>query len=308
MVDAGAAGVLGSGRFVTDGGIETDLIHHHGVELEHFAAFPLLQDAAGQALLEWYYRDYAAIARRADAGLLLEAPTWRANPDWGARVGYTGDALFRSNLAAVALLQRLREQHRDTVSHVLVGGVVGPRESGWRAGTGVDADEAADYHRPQVRAFAEAGADLVSAHTLSDVGEAVGIVRAAREAGLAVGIAFTVEVDGRMAGGGTLAEAVGLVDAVAPPDHFLVNCAHPHHITPALSSPGDWRGRIRGLLPNASSQSHAQLDEAAELDEGDPQLLAADYAGLEPLLPGLAVVGGCCGTDARHIAALWGVG
>lgn len=299
---------LSGERFVTDGGIETDLVHHHGVELPHFAAFPLVEDAQGRAVLERYYRDYAAIARRAGAGLLLEAPTWRANPDWARRLGYTDDALVGANVAAVQLLHGLREQFEGTLSKVLVGGVVGPREVGWSAGPGVDADEAASYHRSQVEAFAEGGADLVSAHTISEVGEAVGVVRCAREAGLPVAIAFTVEVDGQLADGTTLAEAVELVDAEEGPDYFLVNCAHPTHIERALAAPGQWRERVVGVLPNASDRSHAELDEATDLDEGDPELLAQTHARVERLLPALSVVGGCCGTDSRHVAALWGVG
>ncbi len=299
---------LSGERFVTDGGIETDLIHHHGLELPHFAAFPLVESAEGQDVLERYYSDYASIARRAGAGLLLEAPTWRANPDWGRRLGYSAAGLDRANRAAVALMRRFREHHEASVSRVLVGGVVGPRESGWSAGPQVDADEATAYHRAQVRAFAEAGADVVSAHTLSEVGEAVGVVRNARDLGLPVAIAFTVEVDGLLANGATLAETVALVDTLAPPDYFLVNCAHPDHIEGAVSVPGPWRERVVGLLSNASTQSHEQLEEASELDEGDPQLLAAAHSRIERLLPGLSVVGGCCGTDSRHVAALWGVG
>lgn len=305
----GSAGLpqLSGTRFVTDGGIETDLIHHHDVQLPHFAAFPLVQDAAGRALLERYYGDYASIAHRAGAGLLLEAPTWRANADWGGRVGYGADDLTRANVAAVAMLHRLRDQHEGGLSRVLVGGVVGPRESGWSAGPEVDADEAAAYHSAQLRAFADAGADLVSAHTISEVGEAVGVVRSARQVGLPVAIAFTVEVDGRLSNGATLAEGVQRVDTEAPPDYFLVNCAHPTHIERALLEPGPWRDRVVGCLSNASTMSHAELDEATELDEGDPHLLAAAHARLEPLLPRLSVVGGCCGTDSRHVAALWGV-
>lgn len=304
--------LLGGG-FVTDGGIETDLIHHHGVDLPHFAAFPLLEDRAGQALLGRYYGEYAAIARRAGVGLLLESPTWRANTDWGERLGYSASSLTKANVAAIALLHRLRAEHEESLSRVVVGGVIGPRELGYSSGPRIDPDridpdEAAAYHRPQVRAFVDAGAELVTAHTLSDVGEAKGVVRAARDEGLPVAIAFTVEVDGRLAGGATLAEAVEEVDAEDRPEYYLVNCAHPTHIELALSSPGAWRERVVGLLSNASTQSHAELDEATELDEGDPRALAAAHARLEPLLPHLSVVGGCCGTDSRHVAALWGVG
>jgi homocysteine S-methyltransferase len=294
-------------EFVTDGGIETDLIYHHGVDLPHFAAFPLVGNPAGQALLTRYYGDYAAIARRAGAGLLLETPTWRANHDWGARLGYGRDMLQRANVAAVDLLHRLRGQHEGYLSRVLVGGVVGPRESGWSTTQGVDPAEAATYHGAQVHALANAGVDLVSAHTLSEVGEAVGVVWSAREHGLPVAIAFTVEVNGRLPDGMALREAMHRVDAAAPPDYFIVNCAHPTHIARALSDPGSWRRRVAGCLANASTMSHAEFDAASELDEGNPQLLATDLSHLRSLLPGLAVVGGCCGTDARHVAAMWGV-
>jgi S-methylmethionine-dependent homocysteine/selenocysteine methylase len=238
---------------VTDGGMETDFIFHHGVGLPLFAAFPLVDDPAGRSLLTGYYDEYAAIARRAGAGLMLESGTWRANPDWGARLGYSP----------------------------------------------------ADYHAPQVEALARAGADIVSAYTLTSVGEATGIVRAARAAGVPVAISFTVETDGRLAGGETLAGAIAAVDAAASPEYFQVNCAHPLHVAAALAEPGGWRERIRGVRYNASARSHAELDEAEDLDEGDIGLLAGRHRELVPALPALAIVGGCCGTDARHVSALW---
>ena len=118
---------LNGARFVTDGGMDTDLIFHHGVDLPEFAAFPLLEDERGRDLLAGYYDGYAAIARRAGAGLLLEAPTWRANPDWGARVGYDADALSRVNAAAIGWLAGLRDRYADSTGAVLVSGTVGPR-------------------------------------------------------------------------------------------------------------------------------------------------------------------------------------
>jgi homocysteine S-methyltransferase len=121
-------------------------------------------------------------------------------------------------------------------------------------------------------------------------------------------IGFTVETDGRLADGTTLADAIGLVDAAAPPSYYLVNCAHPTHVLLALDEPGDWVSRVRGLRCNASALSHAELDEAETLDEGDLDALVSSHRRLEDLLPALEVVDECCGTDARHVAALWGVG
>jgi homocysteine S-methyltransferase len=290
---------------VTDGGMETDLIFHHGVDLPHFAAFPLLDTAGGRALLEDYYDSYAAIARTARAGLMLESPTWRASPDWGNRLGYPASALARVNASAISMLSRLRDRYAGPISDIIVSGMAGPQGDGYRPDRLLDPGEAMAYHSPQIQTFAQAGADMVTAYTLTDTGEAIGIVQAAHAAGLPVAISFTVETDGRLPSGAPLAQAITEVDA-AGPDYFLVNCAHPTHAEPALAEPGRWRERIVGVRYNASAKSHAELDQATELDDGDPRLLAAAHHRLTPLLPRLAILGGCCGTDARHVAALWG--
>lgn len=301
-----------SGRpMVTDGGLETDLIFNHGVSLPEFAAYPLVDDPRGRGLLVDYYDGYASIAARADAGLLLESPTWRANPDWGGRLGHSADDLARANAAAVGLLHSLRERYRDELglADVLVVGMVGPRGDGYRSDDAPAPDEAADYHRAQVAAFAAAGADLVTAYTLTTPGEAVGVVEACREHDLPVAVSFTVEVDGRLPDGSTLAGAVAAVDAAAAPDYFLVNCAHPEHVLAALDSldQTDLSGRILGMRYNASTRSHAELDEAEDLDPGDLDVIGAGHERVAGRLPSLPVVGGCCGTDASHVARLWGV-
>lgn len=290
---------------VTDGGLETDLIYHHGADLPHFAAFPLVMTPDGRQLLTTYYDGYAAIAERADAALLLETPTWRASSEWGALLGYSPAAVDEVNEASVALLREM--PGRWAVPDVRVGGAIGPRGDGYQPDRLEDPDTAAGYHLPQVTAFARAGADVVTAYTMTHVGEAVGIVRAAREAGVPVAISFTVETDGRLPSGDTLAQAITATDEAAAPDYYLVNCAHPTHVAPALASAGEWRSRIHGLRCNASTRSHAELDEATELDEGDPAQLAQDQERIAALLPNLAIVGGCCGTDTRHVAGLWHV-
>ena len=275
------------------------------MELPEFASFPLVEDEAGRDLLRRYYDGYADVARRAGAGLTLESPTWRANPDWGAKVGYGPDDLDRANTGAIRFLQSLRDSWAD-VEDVRIIGAIGPRGDGYVAGERADPDEAADYHSAQVEAFARAGADLVAAYTLTGPEEGMGIVRAARSAGVPVLVGFTVETDGRLPDGTTLADAVARVEEADAPDGFIVNCAHPTHIAPGLE-PGDWLGRIVQVNPNASTQSHEELDAAEELDAGDLDLLRSSYDALRPALPNLRVVGGCCGTDASHVAALWGV-
>ena len=290
---------------VTDGGLETDLIYHHDVDLPDFAAFVLVDDDRGRGLLQRYYDEYVDIARRAGAALQLETPTWRASGDWGERLGYSAAELGRVNRDSVALLQRVRD--RAGLETFLISGNLGPRGDGYVAGEEVDPDAAAVYHAPQIEAFAEAGADLITVLTLTGTGEAMGIVRAARSAGLPVAVSFTVELDGQLPDGTPLSAAIAEVDAEGGPDYFMVNCAHPTHIAPALTDAGDWRSRIVGLRANASTHSHEELDAATELDEGDPVELSTAQNALRPHLPNLALVGGCCGTDARHVAAMWGV-
>lgn len=289
--------------WVTDGGLETDLIFNHGLALPEFASFPLVEDADGVKILADYYREYAAIAGQAGVGLMLETPTWRSNPDWGARLGYDAAALDRVNRAAVVLLRQVAED--SGVPTVRLSGVVGPRGDGYIA-VARDPDEAADYHSGQITAFAAEGVDVIHAMTLTEAGEAIGVVRAARAAQAQVGISFTVETDGRLPDGTSLKDAIAAVDAVAAPDWFGINCAHPIHIREALDG-GEWQSRLTTLRPNASTLTHAELDVMEELDSGDQGLLASTVAELRELVPTLTTVGGCCGTDASHIARLWGV-
>ncbi len=289
---------------LTDSGLETWLVFHRGVELPDFAAFPLLDDPEGRALLLEYFRDHLAVAAAAGTGIVLETPTWRANPDWGGRLGYDADALDRVNRDAVALLRSLAGEHPDL--DVVISGNLGPRGDGYVAtevGTVADAER---YHGAQIASFAAAGADRVTLLTATHATEAVGVVRAAGTAGVPVVVAFTVETDGRLPSGQPLHEAIGEVDAATDGAalHFGVNCAHPDHFTPALRADPDAIGRIALVRANASRASHAELDEAEELDDGDPEELGLLCAGLVRSHPHLQVLGGCCGTDTRHVEAI----
>jgi S-methylmethionine-dependent homocysteine/selenocysteine methylase len=233
---------------------------------------------------------------------VLDTPTWRANPDWGALLGYSPERLDDVNRRAVLLLDELR----DGDANVLISGCVGPRGDGYVAGELMSADEAERYHSRQIGTFGGSGADLVSAITMTYAEEAVGIARAAAGAGVPVVLSFTVETDGRLPSGQPVREAVEQADAETAGSvaYFMVNCAHPTHFDDVLAGDEPWVKRVRGLRPNASTKSHAELDEAEELDAGDPVDLAARLGELRRRLPELTVVGGCCGTDERHIGEM----
>jgi S-methylmethionine-dependent homocysteine/selenocysteine methylase len=292
----------GDRLYITDGGLETTLIFHLGLDLPDFAAFDLLRDDTGTEALRRYFEPYLAIARERGAGLVLDSATWRASRDWGERLGYSLEELAEANRRAVALTEELRASAPDVPT--VLNGVVGPRGDGYVVGETMTAAEAEDYHAEQIGTFAETATEMVSAITMTYVDEAVGITRAAQAAGLPAAISFTVETDGRLPSGQPLGEAIEQVDAEtgSSPAYFMVNCAHPTHFADVLDGP--WRERIAGIRANASTMSHAELDAATELDEGNPTELAAQYLALRDRLPNAKVLGGCCGTDDRHIAAI----
>ena len=295
---------LGGELFLTDGGIETTLIFHDGLELPDFAAFDLLKHADGTAALRKYFRAYGAIARSFNTGLVLESATWRASADWAARLGYSRDALAAANRKSIELLEEMRGEFESDRCKIVLSGCVGPRGDGYSPAYLMSEQETKNYHSEQIEIFAGSAADMVAAITLNYVEEAVGIARAAQRAGMPVAISFTVETDGALPTGQTLQTAIEQVDAATSsyPCYYMINCAHPTHFDHVLSKAQPWVARIRGLRANASRLSHAELNEASELDVGDPAELGGQYARLkETALPQLNVMGGCCGTDHRHI-------
>jgi S-methylmethionine-dependent homocysteine/selenocysteine methylase len=285
---------LDGGLFLTDGGIETALIYNDGLVLPDFAAFHLLKNEEGTAALRRYFGAYAAIAARFGTGLILESATWRASADWGERLGYTRRDLMEANRSAIRLLEDFPQ--------AVISGCIGPRGDGYQPGRTMKIDEALRYHRVQVETFADSAADMVSAITMNYAQEAIGIAEAAKEFEMPVAISFTVETDGCLPTGQPLKEAIEQVDTATRsyPSYYMLNCAHPDHFQGALRGP--WAARIRGLRANASRKSHAELNDATSLDAGNPAELGRQYAELKRgLLPKLNVMGGCCGTDHRHV-------
>ena len=294
---------LDGGVFLTDAGIETTLIFHEGLDLPCFAAFHLLRDEQGAEALRQYHRRHASIARTHGVGFILESATWRASADWGARLGYSASALADANRAAIELLHGLREELETDGSPMVISGCVGPRGDGYRPEALMSPQAAQAYHGEQMAVFAEAGADLATAITMTNRSEAIGVTRAALAAGLPIVISFTVETDGRLPTGEPLAAAIDGVDEAtdSAPAYFMINCAHPTHFAGMLVPGERWAGRIRGVRANASRCSHAELDEATVLDEGDPLDFGERYRELRSRFNHINVLGGCCGTDHRHI-------
>ncbi len=290
---------------LTDGGMETTLVFLDGFELPCFASFPLLERDDGRAALTRYFEPYLDVARRHATGFVLEATTWRANPAWGTQLGYSLDDLAEANRRSIRFLVEIREREEQPSRPFVISAAIGPEGDAYDPENHLTADEAEAFHSWQMGILAETAADLVTGLTITYVEEAIGIVRAAAAAGMPAVISFTVETDGRLPSGQPLAEAIEQVDRETDgvTAYFMVNCAHPTHFLPTLDGPGPWH-RILGIRANASTKSHAELDESEVLDDGDPAELAHGYLAIRERLPQLTVLGGCCGTDHRHIATV----
>lgn len=289
--------------FVTDGGIETTLIFEYGLDLPCFASFALLATHDGQPALRRYFQTYVDLARRLRLGLVLESPTWRASPAWAEALGFPLNRLDWIQHEAIRMMVEFRDQLDLAGLPSMISGDIGPRGDGYVASNLMTVAQAETYHRPQVEAFADTEADAVSALTINYVEEAVGIARAARSAGLPVVLSFTVETDGRLPTGATLQQAIEFTDAQTDgyPSYYMSNCAHPSHVLAGTGGTGPWRERVRGLRANASARSHAELNDSAELDSGDLVTFGSLHAELQRAFPSLCVVGGCCGSDQRHV-------
>jgi homocysteine S-methyltransferase len=292
--------------FLTDAGLETDLIFNHGIDLPLFASITLLSSASGISALERYFRSFLDLAACKKCGLVLESATWRASPDWAAPLGLTPQEMDTLNLSAIALLKRLQAEYRDTVPAIVVSGCIGPRGDGYDPGTVMAPEAARIYHAHQVGLLASAQVDQLTAITMTNVPEAIGIALASSAVGVPVAISFTVETDGRLPTGETLGQAISAVDQATGtyPAYYMINCAHPSHFQTVLESGGDWVQRVRGVRANASRCSHAELDVMTELDRGDALELANQYRELRQRHPQITVLGGCCGTDLSHLVAI----
>jgi S-methylmethionine-dependent homocysteine/selenocysteine methylase len=289
--------------WIADAGLETVMIFLEGIDLPHFASFALLDTPVGRDALGRYFDHFAHLARDAGTGLVLDTATWRANMGWAGVLGLDASAIRKANLRAAEFASACRERYASDALPILINGVVGPSGDGYRIETALSAAAAEDLHTSQIRALAEGGVDLVSAVTMTTPDEAIGVARAAQNFGLPHILSFTLETDGCLPNGQTMQAAIAEVDAVtdSSPLFYMVNCAHPTHFIDVLGS--DWVNRIGGIRANASRMSHAELDAMTELDDGDPAEFGRLYRDLGALLPNLRLIGGCCGSDHRHVGA-----
>ena len=296
---------LSGDMFLTDAGLETDLIFNHGIEIREFAAHTLLADESGREALARYYREFLSLARDLGTGFILDGQTWKAHLHWAEDLGANEDELCEANRSSIMFMAQLRDEFSDNSKPIVLNAFIGPQGDAYAPETEIAAHEAQAYHAKQIGWLAETEIDMVTAMTFTQSDEAIGVVRAANEAGLPIVVSFTVETDGNLPSGQSVKEAIETVDQAtgASAAYYMINCAHPDHFDHVLED-GAWARRIRGLRCNASRLSHAELDECETLDDGDPAELALQYKAIVANMPWLNVFGGCCGSDLRHITEI----
>lgn len=292
--------------YLTDGGLETYMIFEKGYDLPLFAAAHLLESENGRNDLATYYERFIETARNSGRGFVMDTPTWRSGGAWAEALGKSKEDMRQVNTDAVRFLSAIRRKHESASLPILINGQIGPAGDAYAPDTVLSAQEAFDVHGLQVHALGKAGVDTISALTFTHAEEAIGIARCAREIDIPINIGFTLETDGRLPSGQSLNDAIAEVDGAtdATPFYYMINCAHPDHFKHILYGSEDWMERIGGVRANASRLSHAELDESETLDDGDPREFGELNAGLLSFLPNIRVLGGCCGTDHRHVGCI----
>ena len=291
--------------YLTDAGLETDLIFNKGIEIREFAAHTLLPEESGRKALEDYLKGFLTLANNTDTGLILDSQTWKAHMHWAEDLGASEEDLQSANEDAISLINELRNEYAGNAKPIVLNGVVGPRGDAYAPDQLLAVEEARKYHARQLAWLANTDIDMVTALTFTQAGEATGFVLAARDVGLPCVVSFTVETDGNLPTGQSLSSAIEQVDndSDSYTAYFMVNCAHPDHFSYLL---GDepWARRIKGIRCNASRMSHAELDACEVLDDGNPHELGNQYRQIKDAMPWLNIFGGCCGSDLRHVTEI----
>ncbi|CAF2821438.1 unnamed protein product [Rotaria sp. Silwood2] len=289
--------------FISNGGLETNLVYHEQVKLPCFASFDVLKTEAGCEWMKNYLRKFVNIARKYDVGFILENATWRDNPDWMRKIGYSDQDVVNVNRKSIELLCNIRNEYETENCPIVLNASIGARGDGYNPLTMMSIEEAQAYHATQIGIISQTNADMITAMTFSYPEEAIGVAKAARAVDIPAVVSFTVRKDGRLPAGHTLQEAIELVDKATQnsPVYYMVNCAHPSHFEHVLIPGEAWAARIHSVKGNASKKTHAELDGSKDLDSGDPVEFGENNRALLYKLKNLNVFGGCCGTDYRHV-------
>jgi homocysteine S-methyltransferase len=283
---------------LAEGAVIEALRRSHRVELHHRLENALLvYDTAGKQALSHIYNKYIAVAHSAGVPIMICAPSWRANKERLAEIHESRNV----NKDAVAFMKHLRSGWKEWQENILVGAVTGCKHDAYEPDQGLTSDDAYDFHSWQIARLADTGVDFLIAETLPSTEEAIGIARAMSKTGILYFIGFVIDQHGKILDGNTLAHAFAEIDTQCdqPPVGFVICCSYPSFLR-ADKQPDSVLSRLVGYLANASSRSQTELDGSKTLHTDD----IADWGNRMLELNnnyGVKILGGCCGTDARHL-------
>ena len=292
--------------YLTEGGVETEVMYKWGYELPEFAMFPLLDNPEADAVIRNMFRRYLDVAAEQNTGLLLNGHDYRASPDWAAKLGYSAEGLRDMQRRTIQFLDDMRTEYAGRVSDVYIAACIGPRGDAYGTGGEITVDEAEDYHSLQLQNLDGTAADMAVAATFNNIPEAIGVIRAASEKGMPIGVSLTLTPEGRLRSGPSLREAIENVDEATDgrAAWFGTNCSHPLEFEPALYDAGPWLERLRYIRPNAARMDKIALCSLGHLEDGDPVELGEQMGEVARRLPNADIIGGCCGTDERHLSEI----
>lgn len=300
--------IIGSNPFiVAEGSVIERIKRETGYHLDpDIANAGMVYDENGAAILASIYREYIETAKPFDLPIVILTPTWRASGERLERAGFLGKDVNRD---CFEFLARVRDGYGMYAEKILVGGILSCRGDAYNTADALDADEAQAYHAYQVGRLASAGVDFLLASTIPASKEAAGMAAVMAECGLPYIISFIIRPSGKLLDGTPLVEAIAEIDvSVSPqPTAYMLNCVHPANarrtIAAGPNNSAQLKSRLIGLQGNASRMSPEELDGRVELDADPPERWARAMLSLHDDFD-MRILGGCCGTDNRHIARL----
>ncbi len=288
--------------FITEGGIETEIMYKWGFEMPHFAMFPLLDNPQAAAAIKGMYRRYLDVVAKYKQSALIGGFDYRASPDWGNLLGYSASALRDANLQSIQFLRDVAEEYKSDIDQALFSGCVGPRGDAYQTKNTMDRYQAAEYHAIQLETLKLANVDLAWALTFGDPEEAIGVCMAAESLDIPLAVSFSLDSSHHLNTGGSFSKAVEYVDEQTNnfPEFYSLNCSHPDEFNPAIKQ-GKWINRVRCFRPNATKMDKISLCKLGHLEEGDPVELGYQMSDLHSRFPHIDIWGGCCGTCDTHL-------
>lgn len=288
--------------YLTEGGVETEILYKWGYELPHFAMFPLLERSDARSVIRDMYKRYLDVTARYGLAALMGGFDYRASPDWGAKLGYSRQGLHDATIGSIEFLRELAGEYQGALSDTRIMGYVGPRGDAYLGKSRMSVEESRDYHSVQVQTLKTAKVDLITAMTFNAIDEAIGVVEACRAADIPVSISFSLDSSHHLNTGPSLKDAIAQVDAAT--DHYTsffgLNCSHPYEFEPAIDET-DWMKRVRVIRPNAAKMDKISLCKLGHLEEGNPVELGQQMASVLDRFPHMDIWGGCCGTCETHL-------